>query len=49
MPYFIKKQGDKWVIKKADTGAVVGHSDSKSKALASIRARLAGEHGWKPK
>lgn len=27
---------------------VVGSSTSKSKAKSSVRARLAGEHGWKP-
>lgn len=46
MPYRVKKQGDKWVIVRADTGAVVGHSDSKAKAEASVRARYANE---KPK
>jgi hypothetical protein len=32
-----------------DTGKKVGHSDTKAKAESSVRARLAGEHGWKPK
>ena len=48
MPYQVKKQGDKYVIINKETGKVVGHSDTKAKAEASVRARLGGEHGWKP-
>ena len=44
MPYTIKKQGSKWVIVKNMSGEVVGHSDSKAKAQASVRARYAGEN-----
>ena len=47
MPYKVVKQGGRWAIVKPDTGKVVGHSSSKEKAMASVRARLAGEHGWK--
>ena len=43
MPYLVKKQGSKWVIVKKTTGQVVGHSDSKAKAQASVRARYANE------
>lgn len=44
MPYEIKKQKDTWVIVNKDKGKVVGHSDSKAKAEASVRARYAGEN-----
>ena len=44
MPYTIKKQGSQWVIIKSDTGKVVGHSSTKEKAQASVRARYAGEN-----
>lgn len=47
MPYTIKKQDRKWAIVRKTDGKVVGTSDSKAKAEASVRARLAGEHGWK--
>lgn len=43
MPYKIVKQGSKFAIVKKDTGKTVGHSDTKAKAKASIRARYAGE------
>ena len=43
MPYSIRKQGPVYVIVKKDTGKAVGHSSSKQKAEASIRARYAGE------
>ncbi len=49
MPYDIRKHGNKYEIVRKDDGVVVGHSDSKSMAEASVRARLAGEHGWKGK
>jgi len=48
MPYRIEKQGGRYAIINKETGKVVGHSDSLEKAKASVRARLAGEHGWKP-
>lgn len=48
MPYGLRKENGKWVIYRRDTGKVVGTSDSQEKARSSIRARLAGEHGWKP-
>ena len=44
MPYKIRKVGNKYKIIKSDTGKVVGTSDSKAKAQASIRARYAGEN-----
>lgn len=47
MPYRVVKSGSGYAIKKADTGKVVGHSTSKAKAEASVRARNAGAHGWK--
>ena len=49
MPYKVAKSGKGYVIKKADSGKVVGHSTSKAKAEASVRARNAGAHGWKGK
>jgi len=49
MPYIIKKSGSKFKIVNKETGKVVGTSDSRAKAESSVRARLAGEHGWKPK
>jgi hypothetical protein len=45
MPYEVRKAGSKYQIVKKDTGKVVGTSDSKAKAEASIRARYAGEGG----
>ena len=48
MPYSIEqRKGPKpWkIIRKAD-GKVVGSSSSKEDAKSSVRARLAGEHGW---
>jgi len=46
MPYKIEKRKGKkpWKIINEDTGKVVGSSESKAKAQASIRARYAGEH-----
>ena len=32
-----------------ENGKVRGSSTSRTKAESSINARLAGEHGWKPK
>lgn len=43
MPYTIRKQSGKWVIIRKTDNKVVGHSDSKEKAEASVRARYAGE------
>lgn len=48
MPYKIEKRKNKWAIIEISTGKVVGESDTKADAEASARARLAGEHGWKP-
>lgn len=45
MPYSIRRSGSKYQIVKKDTGKVVGTSDSRAKAQASIRARYAGEGG----
>ena len=48
MPYQVEKIGEgQWAIRNKDTGKIVGYSDSKEKAEASVRARLAVEHGWK--
>lgn len=47
MPYSVRKSGKGYAIVKSKTGKVVGHSSSKAKAQASIRARNAGAHGWK--
>lgn len=47
MPYKIVKVNGYDIINKI-TGKKVGHSDTLAKAKASVRARLAGEHGWKP-
>lgn len=33
-----------WAIKNKQTGKIVGYSDSKEKAMASMRARMASEH-----
>lgn len=54
MPYRAEyrplKRGKKhWAIINKDTGRIVGRSTSGKNAEASIRARLAGEHGWRPK
>ena len=48
MPYKIIKRGDKWAIVNKDTGKTVGMSSSKEEVKSSVRARLGGEHGWKP-
>ena len=54
MPYRIEYQEDHknskgesapWVIINEDRNEVVGSSQTKETAEASIRARLAGEHG----
>lgn len=48
MPYRIeKRKGPKpyKIVRKTD-GKVVGSSSSMGDAKASVRARLAGEHGW---
>ena len=47
MPYKIVKRDGYDIINK-ETGKKVGHSTTRAKAEASVRARLAGEHGWKP-
>lgn len=46
MPYKVVKQGAKYAIVNKDTGKTVGHSETKAKAEASVRARYANE---KPK
>lgn len=50
MPYKVVKRAGKkpYKIIDKDTGKIVGSSTSKARALASVRARLAGSHGWKP-
>ena len=47
MPFKVKKSGKGYAITKY--GKTVGHSSTKAKAQASVRARNAGAHGWKPK
>jgi hypothetical protein len=59
MPYRIEYREDHknskgedapWVIVNADRDEIVGSSKTKETAEASVRARLAGEHGaFKPK
>jgi hypothetical protein len=50
MPYFIRyspiksRPGEPWAILNEDQ-EIVGRSSSEEKAKASVRARLAGEHG----
>ncbi len=41
MPWRAEKRGDRWAIVRADTGEVVGWSESEAKAKASVRARYA--------
>lgn len=41
MPWTVKKAGKRYNIVKKDTGEVVGHSDTREKAMASVRARYA--------
>ena len=43
MPYAVKQQGKKWAIVNKQTGKVVGTSESKKMAEASIRARMRAE------
>ena len=54
MPYRIEYQQDHknskgepapWVIVNKDRNEIVGSSHSRESAEASVRARLAGEHG----
>jgi len=47
MPYSIKKVDGFNIVNKR-TKKKVGHSSTLAKAKSSVRARLAGEHGWKP-
>ena len=51
MPYkVVKRSGKKpWKIINRNTGQVVGSSNSKSKAQASARARMAGHKQSKKK
>jgi len=44
MPYSIRRRSDgQYIIYRTGTGDVVGHSDSRPKAEAFVRARYAGE------
>lgn len=43
-PYVVKRRAKQWVIVNKLTGKTVGHSDTKTKAQASVRARMAAEH-----
>lgn len=46
MPYQVEKLAEgQWAIRNLQTGKVVGVSDTKEKAMASMRARMAAEHG----
>lgn len=47
MPWKAVKTKNGAVIKRADTGKVVGHSTSLAKAKASVRARFAAEYNKK--
>lgn len=42
MPWKVVKARTGWNIVKSDTGKVVGHSDTKARAEASVRARYGG-------
>ena len=48
MPFAARKSssGKGYNIVNKNTGKVVGHSTSKTKAQKSINARNAGAHGW---
>jgi hypothetical protein len=48
MPYIISKQGNKWVLKRKESGEVVSHHESYENAVASMRIRNASHHGFKP-
>lgn len=51
MPYtIVQGSGARpWKIKNRNTGEIVGTSLTKQDAEKSVRARLAGDHGWKAK
>jgi len=44
VPYLIRPEGGKWVVRKKFSGKKVGITDSKSKALAMVRAIYANEN-----
>ena len=41
MPWSVKKSGNRWAIINSRTRKVVGHSATRAKAEASVRARYA--------
>jgi hypothetical protein len=45
MPYNVVKRGDKFAIIRTSDHKTVGTSETRAKAEASIRARMANEHG----
>ncbi len=46
MPWKVGEKDNKgYQIKRADTGKVVGHSKTRNKAAASVRARYAATEG----
>jgi len=45
MPWGVRKSGDWWEIYKPGVKKAVGHSTTKEKAEASVRARYAGARG----
>lgn len=45
MPYSVVKRGDKYAIVRKTDNKTVGVSDTKAKAQASVRARMANEGG----
>lgn len=49
MPYrVVKRSGARpYKIVNSQTNKVVGSSVTRAKAESSVRARLAGEHGWR--
>lgn len=49
MPYHVRKAGSKYEIVRKEDGKVVGTSNSRQKAQASVRARMSGERRTKKK
>ncbi len=49
MPYKIRKSGDKYLVVNAETGSVKGKHDTRTKALAQLRALYANVKDAKKK
>ncbi len=45
MPWSVQKSGNRWAIINSRTRKVVGHSTTRAKAEASVRARYAHYKG----